>query len=32
MIASNDIEDAFERGVAFEPILYKLRGGLYNKI
>lgn len=31
MIVSNDIEDAFERGVAFEPILYKLRGGLYNK-
>jgi len=31
MIVSDDIEDAFERGVAFEPILYKLRGGLYNK-
>jgi len=31
MIVSNDVEDAFERGVAFEPILYKLRGGLYNK-
>ena len=31
MIVSNDIEDGFERGVAFEPILYKLRGGLYNK-
>lgn len=31
MILSNDVEDAFERGVAFEPIVYKLRGGLYNK-
>lgn len=31
MIVSNDIEDAFERGVTYEPIVYKLRGGLYHK-
>lgn len=31
MILSNDVEEAFERGVAFEPMVYKLRGGLYNK-
>lgn len=31
MIISNDIEDAFDRGVAFEPIAYKLHGGLYTK-
>jgi len=31
MIVSNDIEDAFNRGVAYEPIVYKLHGGLYHK-
>lgn len=31
MIVSNTIEDAFERGVAFEPIVYKLQGGLYQQ-
>jgi len=31
MVISNEIEDAFERGVAFEPIAYKLHGGIYNK-
>lgn len=31
MLISDDIENALERGVAFEPIIYKLHGGLYNK-
>lgn len=32
MIVSYDIEDAFERGVAFEPLAYKLNDGIYKSV